>query len=64
MSFWGVCDFFMSDERKSIQIPMKYKLIPSNPQDRNVAPKYYAKPVYAGSMDMRSISKDNSIVCN
>ncbi|MDR1155306.1 MAG: DNA-binding protein [Bacteroidales bacterium] len=38
---------------------MKYKLIPrSNPQDRNAAPKYYAKPVYAGSMDLKSISRD------
>ena len=38
---------------------MKYKLTAkANPQDRSAAPKYYAVPVYSGTMDLKSISKD------
>ncbi len=38
---------------------MKYKLTArANPQDRDTAPKYYVVPVYAGTMDLRRISKD------
>ena len=38
---------------------MKYKLTAkANPQDRNAPVKYYATPVYAGAMDLKSISRD------
>lgn len=38
---------------------MKYKLIPKgNPQNKDAAPKHYAIPVYAGTINLRSISKE------
>jgi predicted histone-like DNA-binding protein len=38
---------------------MKYKLMPGvNSQNRGAAPKYDAVPVYAGTLDLKRISRD------
>ena len=38
---------------------MKYKLLPkANPQNRDVAPKYYAVPVHAGEKDLKQLSQE------